>query len=282
MSQSKLSAFRKVSNGAVTIAYRQYGNGQLVIMLHGFPDIEGTFSAQIEDLSKDYLVVTPRLRGYPPSGVPSGIENYALPAVAEDIKALVEHFGRGKAVIMGHDWGGAVAQAFAWQHPELVSGVISMNVPMIATFNAIISANGEQQTLSAYSLPYLRYRPGDGTNADFITRNIRDPDWRSTIADYLKEQPVEGMLSYYKANYPAPPYTSEAPAGFVLNVPTLIIWGLQDEYFSYAVLDGAARYISQSMRLVTVPGAGHWVHRDASEVVNREIRSWLRTLENSK
>jgi pimeloyl-ACP methyl ester carboxylesterase len=62
----------------------------------------------------------------------------------------------------------------------------------------------------------------------------------------------------------------------------LIIWGLQDKYFSDAVLDGAARYISQSMRLVTVPGAGHWVHRDASEVVNREIRSWLRTLENSK
>jgi pimeloyl-ACP methyl ester carboxylesterase len=282
MSQSKLPTFRKVSNGAVTIAYRQYGYGPLVIMLHGFPDIDETFSAQIEDLSNDHLVVTPRLRGYPPSSVPSGIENYALPAVAEDIKTLVEHFGRGKAVIMGHDWGGAVAQAFALQHPELVSGLISMNVPMIATFNAIISANREQQARSAYSLPYLRYQPGDDMDADFITRNIPDKEWRSTLAGYLKEQPIEGMLSYYKANYPAPPYQTEAPAGFVLNVPTLIIWGLQDEYFSDAVLDGAARYIAQSMRLVTIPGAGHWVHRDAPAVVSREIRSWLLTLENRK
>ncbi|HZC35839.1 MAG TPA: alpha/beta hydrolase [Chthoniobacterales bacterium] len=239
-------------------------------------------SAQIEDLSKDHLVVTPRLRGYPPSSVPSGVENYALPAVAEDIKALVEHFGRGKAVVIGHDWGGAVAQAFALQHAELVSGLVFMNVALIATFNSIISANKEQQARSAYSLPFLRYQPGDDLNVDLITKSIPDEERRSTLAAYLKDQPIEGMLSYYKANYPAPPYQSEAPHEFILNVPTLIIWGLQDEYFCDAVLDGAARYISQSMRLVTVPGAGHWVHQDAAEVVNREIRSWLSSLQNSK
>ena len=151
MSQSKLSTFLELTNGAVTIAYREYGNGPLVIMLHGFPDTDETFSAQIEDLSKDHLVVTPRLRGYPPSSVPSGVENYALPAVAEDIKALVEHFGRGKAVVIGHDWGGAVAQAFALQHPELVSGLVFMNVALIATFNSIISANKERQVANSKS-----------------------------------------------------------------------------------------------------------------------------------
>jgi pimeloyl-ACP methyl ester carboxylesterase len=125
--------------------------------------------------------------------------------VAEDIRALVEHLG-GKALIVGHDWGGAVAQAFALQHPEIVSGVILMNVPMIATFNGVIGANKEQPSLAVYTLPYLGYQPGDDKNVDFITRNIRDPEWRSTIANYLKEEPIESMFSYYKVNYPAPPY----------------------------------------------------------------------------
>jgi pimeloyl-ACP methyl ester carboxylesterase len=62
-------------------------------------------------------------------------------------------------------------------------------------------------------------------------KSIPDEERRSTLAAYLKDQAIEGMLSYYKAHYPVPPYQSEAPHDFILNVPTLIIWGLQDEYF---------------------------------------------------
>jgi hypothetical protein len=74
--------------------------------------------------------------------------------------------------------------------------------------------------------PFLRYQPGDDLNVDLITKSIPDEERRSTLAAYLKDQPIEGMLSYYKANYPVPPYQSEAPHDFILNVPTLIIWGI--------------------------------------------------------
>jgi pimeloyl-ACP methyl ester carboxylesterase len=53
---------------------------------------------------------------------------------------------------------------------------------------------------------------------------------------------------------------------------------MEEEYFAPAALDGLAKYYPASLRMVTVPGAGHWVHRDAAARVNSEIRSWLAML----
>lgn len=65
--------------------------GPLMLLLHGFPDHEGTFAAQVADLARDHLVVIPRLRGYSPSSIPSDVRSYALPKVAEDIAALIQY-----------------------------------------------------------------------------------------------------------------------------------------------------------------------------------------------
>jgi pimeloyl-ACP methyl ester carboxylesterase len=111
-----------------------------------------------------------------------------------------------------------------------------------------------------------------------VTQPIRDPHWRSVIHAYLEEFPLHGMLSYYKMGYPAPPYGASAPddvSSFVYQVPTLIIWGLEDEYFSRKLLNNLWDWFGQSYRLVTVPGAGHWVFQDEPQKVNAEIRSWL-------
>ena len=271
-----------ISNGDIKIAYREFGSGPLVVLIHGFPDTEETFSKQVEELSRDHLVVTPRLRGFPPSSMPGGVDNYNAVAVAEDIKTIVDHHGDKRALIVGHDWGGAVAQAFALKYPELVSGLVLMNVPLIATFNSVLGSNEEQQSLAAYTVPYIKYQSGDPKDADFITRNIRDPEWRAKVSNYLRDEPIEGMMSYYKANYPAPPYSPQEPAGFVLKVPTLILWGMQEEYFSLDVLNDAPRYVTSSLMLVTVAGAGHWVHRDAPSTVNKEIRAWSKGLSLSE
>jgi pimeloyl-ACP methyl ester carboxylesterase len=66
------------------------------------------------------LVVTPTLRGDPPRSVPKNREAYGLPVVAEDIRALLDHFNAETAIVAGHDWGGVVAQAFALAYPEVL------------------------------------------------------------------------------------------------------------------------------------------------------------------
>jgi pimeloyl-ACP methyl ester carboxylesterase len=267
-----------IRNGDIELSYSSYGKGPLLVLLHGFPDHEGTFAAQVEELARDHLVVTPRLRGFPPSSVPAELERYALPAVSEDIAAVIEHFGQGPAVVVGHDWGGALAQVVALRFPHLVKSLVLLNAPVLSTFDSIVSSDPLQQTMSAYTLPYLRFQPGDDKNVELVTRNIRNPAWRLVVSRYLEENSIEGMMAYYKANYVAPPYRPQAPAGYTYGVPTLIVWGTEEEYFAPSALDGLARYFSASLRLALVPGAGHWPHQDAPDFVNSEIRSWLAML----
>jgi pimeloyl-ACP methyl ester carboxylesterase len=267
-----------IRNGDIDIYYARHGEGPLLVFLHGFPDNEGSFASQVEEFSRDHLVVTPRLRGFPPSSVPAGVERYALPTVAEDVAALIEHFGQGPAVVVGHDWGGALAQVVALRFPQLVRGLALLNAPVLSTFDSVVSSDPEQQAMSGYTHPYLRYRPGDDKNVAFVTRNIRNRDWRTTIARYLDGNPIDGMMAYYKANYPAPPYRPQEPAGYRYAVPTLIVWGVEEEYFAPRALDGLTRWFDAPLRLATVPGAGHWPHQDDPGRVNQEIRSWLALL----
>jgi pimeloyl-ACP methyl ester carboxylesterase len=65
---------------------------------------------------------------------------------------------RGPAIIVGHDWGGALAQVFALRHSSLVAGLVLLNAPLLSTFNALVNNNAEQQAMSSYMLPYLRYQ----------------------------------------------------------------------------------------------------------------------------
>jgi epoxide hydrolase 4 len=184
-------------NGEIEIAYRRFGEGSPVILLHGFPDVEGTWSSQVENLARDHLVITPRLRGYPPSSVPDDVAEFALPTVAGDVRAIIEELGTGPVVLVGHDWGGAVAQVAALMYPELVTGLVLLNAPPLSTFDSVVHGDEEQQAMSAYTLPYLAYRDGNDKNVAHATRNIRDPEWRAYVASYLLDNPIGGMLAYY-------------------------------------------------------------------------------------
>jgi pimeloyl-ACP methyl ester carboxylesterase len=69
------------------------------------------------------------LRGYNKSDQPKGVENYAMDKLVEDVAAVINHFQKDKAVIVGHDWGGAIAWSFAMAHPEKTDRLIILNLP---------------------------------------------------------------------------------------------------------------------------------------------------------
>jgi pimeloyl-ACP methyl ester carboxylesterase len=270
------------ANGDVRIWYRTYGAGPAIIFLHGFPDIALSYRHQILEFAKDHLVITPTLRGYPPSSAPAESERYDLPELSGDILALLNHLGIDRAVIAGHDWGGVVLQGFALSHPERVESLIILNSPVLHPFINLVNSDPEQQRLSEYTIPYITYEEGDDKNIDYVVREIRDSEWRELVANYLTASPLGGMLSYYKAAYPRPPYGADPPADrsmFIYRVPTLIVWGLEEIYFSINHLNDLWDWFAASYRFVSVPGAGHWVHQDAPGKVNLEIRSWLETHE---
>ena len=126
-------------------------DGPLVVLLHGFPENWYTWRNQITFLANaGYRVVVPDQRGYNLSDKPQGVHNYRVEALTGDIKELIHAFGREKAIVVGHDWGGVVAWHLAMHHPEVVEKLVVMNAPHPATYSREIRENPAQQRKSWY------------------------------------------------------------------------------------------------------------------------------------
>ena len=106
------------------------GAHPLVVLLHGFPEFWWSWRLQIPALvAAGYHVVAPDLRGYNLSEKPAAVEDYAAELLTEDIARLIEHHNHDRAVIIGHDWGGAVAWQLAMDYPELTERLVVLNAP---------------------------------------------------------------------------------------------------------------------------------------------------------
>ncbi|KAL6821431.1 alpha/beta-hydrolase [Trichoderma camerunense] len=268
------------SNGDVRIHYHLYGQGPALVFVHGHPDNEMTFSKQIDEFSKDHTVILPTLRGYPPSDVPLDPDAYDGNVMAGDLVALLDHLKIEKAVFAGGDVGGITVQKLAFAHPERLLGLVIFNTPILGTMMHLIHHDKEQQELSKYSLKYIKHNPGDEYDLDHVVRTITDPEYRAEIKEYLKNSPEGGMFYFFRKNFPAPPYGQNIDTSSMhYKMPCVVIWGMQEPYFSDKMLDGFYKWFDQSVRVVTLPQAGHWPWREDAPKVNRELRSWLKALE---
>ena len=116
-------------NNGVKIHYASLGEGPPVVMVHGFPDFWYSWRHQMAALSDSFKCVAMDLRGYNLSDKPKGDENYTLPHLIGDVAAVIKANGADKAIVVGHDWGGAIAWQFAFAHPEMVKRLVICNLP---------------------------------------------------------------------------------------------------------------------------------------------------------
>ena len=205
-------------------------------MVHGFPDFWYSWRAQMPALAKKFHVVAIDQRGYNLSGQPEGVENYKTDKLVGDLVAVVKHFGPGKAVIVGHDWGGMVAWTFAMTHPELTDRLIVLNLPHPRGLMRELATNPQQQKNSQYARDFQKPDAAKHVTADVLTFWVKDPEARKVYRAALKRSSMEGMLNYYKANYPriSPDDRDRAdakpamPAMPNVKCPVLLIHGLKD------------------------------------------------------
>src|SRR3954464_8838735 len=100
--------------GGITIHYVEAGRGPLIILLHGFPEFWYSWRHQIPALAgAGFHVVAPDLRGYNESEKPVGVRPYRVELLLRDVLGLIEQSGAARAVLVGHDWGGAIAWKLA-------------------------------------------------------------------------------------------------------------------------------------------------------------------------
>jgi pimeloyl-ACP methyl ester carboxylesterase len=261
-------------SGGVKIHYVTVGKGPLLVLLHGFPDYWYTWRDQMPELAKHFQVVAVDLRGYNKSDQPKGVENYALDKLVGDVEAVVKHFKQDKAVIVGHDWGGLIAWTFAMTHPEQTDRLVILNLPHPKGLLRELANNPQQQKNSQYARNFQEADAVDKIKPGFLAMWVKEPEARKKYLEALGRSSLEGMLNYYKANYPREPYKDERTFPPV-KCPVLMIHGLEDQYLLPGALNDTWKWVEKDLTLVTVPKAGHFVHRDAPEFVTRKMVRWL-------
>jgi len=263
------------TNNGVKIHYATLGKGPLVVMIHGFPDYWFTWREQMPALATDFQVAAIDLRGYNLSDKPKGVENYDMRLLIEDVVAVVRHLGREKAIVAGHDWGGAVAWSFAMKHEEMTEKLIILNLPHFRGLLRELAHNPAQQKNSGYARRFQEESAHEKLTAEKLAAWVKDPSARETYIEAFRRSDFEAMLNYYKRNYPREPYTEDTSPVVKVKCPVLMIHGLADEALLPGALNGTWDWLEKDLTLVTVPGAGHFVQQDAADLVTRTMKTWL-------
>jgi pimeloyl-ACP methyl ester carboxylesterase len=281
----------------IRLHYASIGRGKLVMFVHGFPEFWYEWEKQLVEFGQDYQAVAPDMRGYNLSSKPADVEKYHVQNLIEDLRALAEHLGHDKFIMVAHDWGGAVAWSAAIRYPELLEKLIIINSPHPAVFARELLNNPDQQKASQYML-MLRSAEAERLLSENNFARLTDvlvqfgSKWEMTDVKRQKyidawSQPgaLTGSLNYYRASplYPPTSKSVEEQISGILNlpkemfavrVPTLVIWGEEDRALLTGNLDGLEEYI-EDLRVKRIPDGTHWVIHEQPELVNSLIRDFI-------
>lgn len=266
---------RYAENQGVKIHYAVLGEGPLIVMLHGFPDFWYTWRYQMASLSRDYRVGALDLRGYNLSDKPRGIEHYGMRVLLGDVAAVINSEGYESAIVVGHDWGGAIAWQLATRTPGLVERLVILNLPHLSGLTRELAENPRQREASAYARDFQKEGAHESLSAERLARWVSEPEAWPRYVEAFERSDFEAMLYYYKRHYPREPYQPIGPPGEKVSVPVLQIHGLRDPYLLPGALNDAWEWVGTDFTLVTISEAGHFVQQDAAELVTRTVRGWL-------
>lgn len=265
-----------------------------MIFLHGFPESHRTWRYQLDDLAADHFVVAPDQRGFARSGKPEGVDSYTADKPVADMIALADHFGVDRFVLVGHDWGGAIAWMAALRHPDRVERLVIINAPHPFVFQRTLIDDPAQRAASQYIRAFRnpgleQHIEAMGIDTFFDTTFVKHADpalFAPEKAAYLDEwsQPgaLTGMLNWYRASAVEVPAMDEEPerpafldAPFPpTRMPVLVIWGMKDVALLPSQLDGLDQVVPD-LTVVRVEDAGHFVPWEKPQAVTAAIRDWL-------
>jgi pimeloyl-ACP methyl ester carboxylesterase len=121
---------KMVETNGIRLRVALFGEGPLVVLVHGWPESWYSWRHQIPVLAQaGFRVAAPDVRGYGGSHKPSAIEAYAIKEMCADVAGLVAALGENQAILIGHDWGAAIVWNTALFHPEKVRAVAGLSVP---------------------------------------------------------------------------------------------------------------------------------------------------------
>lgn len=254
------------------------GEGRPVVLLHGFPDTGSLWRHQIEALTRSgYRCLAPDLRGRGRSERPAKVEDYGLLGMVRDITEMLAALGIGRADLVGHDWGAALAWVVASLAPERVNRLVVLSVgfpgaagtPRMealqkAWYRILIQSEGVAEELFRKDDFYLMREMLQG-----------EGDLVQYLADLADPAALTAGFNWYRANMPLQKLLGPPPALPLVNADTMGIFGTRDPYLVEADMVASQPKVNGRWRYERLEGVGHWIPLEAPEKLNQLLLEFL-------
>lgn len=300
-----IETFQRTLPNGITLSCRASGTPgrPVMLFLHGFPEGAFIWDELLEHFAQPvhggYRCVAPNLRGFEQSSAPPAVEDYRPHLLVQDVRQLAATESADGTIdtLVAHDWGGAFGWGFANAFPRQLRRLVILNSPHPGTFARELRENPAQQQASAYmhflarpDAPallaeddYRRLWPfflAMGAGAErfgWLTEPVKDR-YRA-----LWDAGLRGACNLYAVTPLKPPLEGQSPDAIPLlprerltiDVPTLVLWALDDSALLPGLLDGLDDYVP-ALDVVKVAGATHWIVHEQPQRVIAEIAAFIR------
>ena len=259
-------------------------NGELVFMLHGFPQSSYEFRDQIPTVAEmGFRVVAPDQRGYSPGARPEGVGAYAVPNLVADVVGMADALGRERFHVVGHDWGAAVAWSVGLTNPDRVISLVPVSVPHPFAFGeALSSSTGDQAQRSSY----FELFASDSAAAMFLANDaaglrdlysqwgeISDEDVQVYVNLLSEPGALQAALNWYGAmNLSAGGDAGGGAGQTPISMPTMFVWSTEDTALGREGAELTEKYVEGPYRFEIIEGVGHWIPEEAADRFNELLR----------
>lgn len=263
-------------------------DGELVLLLHGFPQSRHTWRHQVPALgAAGYRAVAPDGRGYSPGVRPdpaSGLEAYGIDRLVADVLDLAAACGSDPSDrfhLVGHDWGGQVAWVVAARHPHRLASLTVLSRPHPGAFRLALRDDVDDQRHRSRHHRAFHDPATAGLLLDDDARRLRrllaDSEVpASSIDEYLGVLGTTDALEAALAWYRAAGTLSDIDAAIV-TVPTMYLWGDDDASVGRAAAEGTAAFVTGDFTFNPLAGVGHFATDQAPEVITGLLLAHLRS-----
>ncbi|MBS0542097.1 MAG: alpha/beta hydrolase [Proteobacteria bacterium] len=255
----------------------------LVLMLHGFGVSRHFWDKQVPALAgAGYFAVAPNQRGYSPGARPDprDLDAYKIDRLVQDALDIVAAAGHGdkRFHLVGHDWGGSLSWIIAARHPERLRSLTMLSRPHPASFlRALAMPDGEQKRRSGHHTAFLEPDAVPKLLANdcewLRSRHMRQGMPKAATDAHMSvlgnEAAMEAALAWYRSSGP------RQPLGPV-KVPTLYLWGDNDDTVGRVAAEGTAEFIDAPYRFEVLRGVGHYAADQVPDRVNQLLLEQLR------
>ena len=268
----------------IRVHYVEAGSGELVILLHGFPDCWYSWRHQIKALSTQYHVVAPDLRGYNET---DNTGPFDIETLREDVIQLINHLGSKQAHIIGHDWGGAIAWSLAISNPEVVQTLGICNIPHPANFFKGLRTFTQLKRswyIFFFQIPLLPERLLARNNYQGFARLMSriKPNTDEDVKFYVnswKKYGLSGGINWYRAMARNivkgnTSFTRKLNSSMQVVARTTMIWGEKDFALGKELTFDTDQYVPD-LAIFYLPDNGHFVQQEAPETVNKLLLEHL-------